>query len=204
MSVAPPARSPAPPLTRAEWGLLLVLVAVQFTHMVDFVIIMPLGHRLQQELAIGPEQFGSVVAAYAWGAGIASLLAGFAIDRFDRRSALLTLYGGFAVSTFLCGLARTYPELLVARTLAGVFGGLAAVSLMAVIGDVFPPEKRGRATGAVISSFAVATVLGLPLGLVLAKAAGWGAPFLVLGGVSAAVWVLGWVRLPAVRGHMAA
>jgi predicted MFS family arabinose efflux permease len=204
MSAVPTARLSVPPLTRSEWGLLLVLVAVQFTHMVDFVIIMPLGHRLQHELDINPEQFGSVVAAYAWGAMVASLLAGFVMDRFDRRPTLLTLYGGFAVSTLLCGLSRDYHELLVARTLAGVFGGLAAVALMAVIGDVFPPEKRGRATGAVISSFAAASVFGLPIGLTLAEWYGRGAPFVALAGVSVAVWVLGWVRLPPVRGHLAA
>jgi len=197
-------RPAAPPLSRAEWGLLLVLVAVQFTHMVDFVIIMPLGHRLQLELGIDPTEFGSVVAAYAWGAGIASLLAASMIDRFDRRSALLSLYGGFGVSTLLCGLSRDFHELLIARTLAGVFGGLASVSLMAVIGDVFPPEKRGRATGAVVSAFAAASVFGLPIGLTLAEWYGRGAPFVALAGVSAAVWVLAWVRLPEVRGHMGA
>jgi predicted MFS family arabinose efflux permease len=204
MASAPPLRPPAPPLSRAEWGLLLVLVAVQFTHMVDFVIIMPLGERLQRELEIGPQEFGWVVAAYAWAAGIASLLASFAIDRFDRRFALLALYGGFGVSTLLCGLAETYTQLLVARTLAGVFGGLAAVSLMAVIGDVFPSEKRGRATGAVVSAFAAASVIGVPVGLWLAKLAGRGAPFLALAVLSGAVWVVGWVRLPPVRGHLAA
>ncbi len=183
---------------------MLVLVAVQFTHMVDFVIIMPLGGRLQRELDIGPQEFGWVVAAYAWAAGVASLLASFAMDRYDRRSALLALYGGFAVSTLLCGLAENYEQLLIARTLAGVFGGLAAVSLMAVIGDVFPPEKRGRAMGAVISSFAAASVIGLPIGLMLAEFFGRGAPFLALAVVSAGVWVLGWVRLPSVRGHLAA
>ncbi|QDU21180.1 MFS transporter [Urbifossiella limnaea] len=195
-------RAPAPPLTRSEWGLLLVLVAVQFTHMVDFVIIMPLGHRLQQELGIDPAQFGSVVAAYAWAAGIASLVAASVIDRFDRRTALLALYGGFAVSTLLCGLARDYGELLAGRTLAGVFGGLAAVTLMAVIGDVFPPEKRGRASGAVVSSFAAASVLGLPVGLKFAELYGRGAPFVVLAGFSGLVWLVAWVQLPPVRGHM--
>jgi predicted MFS family arabinose efflux permease len=202
MAIAPSARIPAPPLSRAEWSLLFVLVAVQFTHMVDFVIIMPLGERLQRELEIGPQEFGWVVAAYAWAAGIASLLASFAMDRFDRRPTLLALYGGFAVSTLLCGLANTYVELLVARTLAGVFGGLASVSLMSMIGDVFPPEKRGRATGAVISAFAAASVIGLPIGLWLAEFYGRGAPFLALAVVSAGVWILGWVRLPPVRGHL--
>lgn len=195
-------RSPAPRLTRPEWALLFVLMAIQFTHMVDFVIIMPLGHRLQIELRISTEQFGLVVAAYAWAAGIASLLASFVMDRFDRKSVLLTMYAGFGLSTLFCGLAPDYEMLLLSRTLAGVFGGLASVALMAMIGDVFPPEKRGRATGAVISAFAVATILGLPVGLWLTPPFGRGAPFIVLAGLSAVVWVVGMVRLPAVRGHL--
>jgi predicted MFS family arabinose efflux permease len=207
MADDPGSRPPKPPnanLTRTEWALLLVLVAIQFTHMVDFVIIMPLGRRLQVELGISPEQFGYVVAAYAWAAGIASLLASFVMDRLDRKTVLLTMYAGFGLSTLYCGFAATYESLLLARTLAGVFGGLAAVALMAVIGDVFPPEKRGRATGAVISSFAVASIAGLPIGLLLAEAFGRGAPFIALAGLSGAVWLVGWVRLPAIRGHLSA
>jgi predicted MFS family arabinose efflux permease len=191
-------------LTRPEWGLLLVLVAIQFTHMVDFVIIMPLGDRLRRELSITPDQFGYIVAAYAWAAGIASLLASLVMDRFDRKTVLLTMYAGFGVSTLYCGLAPTYEWLLVSRTLAGVFGGLAAVALMSVIGDVFPPEKRGRATGAVISSFAVASIAGLPVGLWLAAEFGRGAPFVALAGLSGLIWVVGVLRLPPVRGHLAA
>jgi MFS transporter, DHA1 family, inner membrane transport protein len=191
-------------ITRAEWGLILVLVAIHFTHMVDFVIIMPLGGRLMAELSINPAQFGHIVSAYAWAAGVASLVASFVIDRFDRKTVLLTMYGGFALSTLLCGLVSTYEWLLVSRTLAGAFGGTAAVALMSVIGDVFPPEKRGRATGAVISSFAVASIAGLPAGLMLAEWYGRGAPFIALAGLSVLVWLLAWVKLPPVRGHISA
>jgi predicted MFS family arabinose efflux permease len=194
----------AAPLTRAEWGLILVLVAVQFTHMVDFVIIMPLGERLMRELSLSQQQFGWVVAAYAWAAGVASLAASAVMDRFDRRAVLLTMYAGFVVSTGFCGLAWDYNSLLVGRTLAGVFGGLAAVALMAVIGDVFPPEKRGRAIGAVTSSFAVASIAGLPVGLELATRYGRGAPFDALAAVSLLVWVLAYSRLPSLRGHLRA
>ena len=198
---------PSPPavparFTRAEWGLILVLIAIQFTHMVDFVIIMPLGKRLMAELTLSTGQFGLVVSAYAWAAGVASFLAGLVMDRFDRRTVLLTMYGGFAVSTLLCGLAPNFETLLVARALAGACGGLAAVALNAVIGDVFPPEKRGRAMGAITSAFAVASTVGLPIGLVMAEWLGRGAPFVALAGLSAAVWALGWFRLPAVRGHL--
>ncbi len=189
-------------LTRAEWGVLLVFVAIQFTHIVDFVIIMPLGDRLRRELEITPEQFGTVIAAYAWAAGIASLLASFAMDRFDRKRILLTMYAGFGLATLFCGFAPNYEWLLLTRTLAGVFGGLAAVALMSSIGDVFPPEKRGRATGAVISAFAVASILGLPIGLILADEYGRGAPFIALAGLSAIVWMIAAIRLPAIRGHL--
>jgi MFS transporter, DHA1 family, inner membrane transport protein len=218
---SPPGSPRLPParITRAEWGLILVLVAIQFTHMVDFVIIMPLGGRLMTELSLNPEQFSYIVSAYAWAAGIASLLASFVMDRFDRKAVLVTMYAGFTFSTLFCGLSNTYEWLLVSRTLAGAFGGTAAVALMAVIGDIFPPEKRGRASGAVISSFAVASILGLPAGLLLTE---WfaryapmapevlreyratGAPFVALAFLSAAVWALAWLQLPAIRGHLTA
>jgi predicted MFS family arabinose efflux permease len=201
----PASQRPAPPrITRGEWALILVLMAIHFTHMVDFVIIMPMGDRLMKELAISPILFGWVVSSYAVAAGVASLVGSFVMDRFDRRTILLTMYGGFGLSTLFCGLAPNYELLLVSRILAGVFGGLAAVTIMAVIGDVFPPEKRGRATGAVISSFAVASILGLPLGLLLADRFGRGAPFVVLAGLSAAIWLLAFIRIPHVRGHLSA
>jgi predicted MFS family arabinose efflux permease len=205
---------PPASITRAEWGLILILVAIQFTHMVDFVIVMPLGGRLMAELSLTTSQFAQIVSSYAWAAGIASLLASFVMDRFDRKAVLLAMYGGFTLSTLFCGVSGTYEWLLVSRTLAGAFGGTAAVALMAVIGDVFPPEKRGRATGAVISSFAVASILGLPAGLRLTE---WfaesapeplrviratGSPFVALAVLSAAVWLLVWTKLPAIRGHL--
>lgn len=198
------ATPPSARISRAEWGLILILVAIQFTHMVDFVIIMPLGGRLMKELVLSGSQFAHIVSAYAWAAGLASLVASFVMDRFDRKSVLLTMYAGFALSTLFCGVAGGYEWLLVSRTLAGAFGGTAAVALMAVIGDVFPPEKRGRASGAVISSFAVASIAGLPAGLMLAEWFGRGAPFIALAGLSAMIWVLAWARLPAIRGHLTA
>jgi predicted MFS family arabinose efflux permease len=206
MAVADDAETPTAParatITWAEWGIILVLVAIQFTHMVDFVIIMPLGGRLIRELSLSEAQFAHIVSAYAWAAGIASLLASFVMDRFDRKTVLLAMYAGFSLSTLFCGLAEGYVWLLVARTLAGAFGGTAAVALMSVIGDVFSPEKRGRAAGAVISSFAVASIAGLPAGLLLAEWFGRGAPFVVLAALSSLVWLLAWRRLPPIRGHL--
>jgi predicted MFS family arabinose efflux permease len=194
--------STPPRISRGEWALILVLMAIHFTHMVDFVILMPLGNRLMSELDISPIRFGWLVSSYSLAAGVASLAATFVMDRFDRKAMLLTMYGGFTLSTLFCGLAPTYGLLLLSRILAGIFGGLAAVTIMAVIGDVFPAEKRGRAAGAVMSSFAVASIMGLPLGLLLANESGRGAPFVVLAGLSAVVWIVAVARLPSVRGHM--
>ena len=196
-------RQPPPRITRGEWALILVLVAIHFTHMVDFVIVMPLGKRFMDELHIDPDRFAWLVSVYAIAAGVTTLLGSLVMDRFDRRTVLLTMYGGFAVSTLLCGVAGSYETLLAARTAAGMCGGLAAVTIMAVIGDVFPPEKRGRAVGAITSAFAVASILGIPLGLVLAEWYGRGAPFLALGALSLMVWGVAAARLPRVREHLA-
>ena len=200
----PAAPRPSPPrITRGEWALILVLVAIHFTHMVDFVIVMPLGQRFMDELQIGEGEFAWLVSVYALAAGLASFGGSLVMDRFDRKAVLLTMYGGFAVSTLFCGLAWNYPSLVAARTAAGVCGGLAAVTIMAVIGDLFPPEKRGRAVGAITSAFAVASIVGIPLGLMLTELYGRGAAFLALGGFSVLVWAVAAVRLPRVRGHLA-
>jgi predicted MFS family arabinose efflux permease len=189
-------------ISRSEWVLIIALMAVQFTHMVDFVIIMPLGDRLMKELKITTEQFGFIVSTYAIAAGLASLVASLAMDRFDRKSVLLTMYAGFGISTLFCGLAPNYEYLLIARTLAGIFGGLSTVSIMAVIGDVFPPEKRGRVMGAITASFGIASIVGIPLGLVLSNLYGRGAPFIALAAFSIPVWVIGYFRMPPVKGHL--
>jgi len=189
-------------ITRGEWVLIVVLMAVQFTHMVDFVIIMPLGDRLMNELEITPEQFGFIVSTFALAAGLASLLGSLIMDRFDRKAVLLAMYAGFGVSTLFCGLAPTYETLLIARTMAGIFGGLATVSIMAVIGDVFPPEKRGRVMGAITASFGIASIVGIPIGLILSNGYGRGLPFIVLAAFSVVVWLIGYFRMPSVRGHL--
>ena len=207
MAPAPDAGStPAAPagLTPRERAVVLVLAAVQFTHMVDFVIIMPLGKRLMAELGITTDQFGYVIAVYGLLAAAATLLASTVVDRFDRKSVLLVMYAGFAASTLCCGLAPTYAWLLVARGAAGAFGGLAAAILMAILADLFPPAKRGRATGGVMSAFAVASVVGLPVGLELAGQFGRGAPFVALAALSVVVWAVAWWQLPAVRRHITA
>src|SRR3954464_13142415 len=152
---------------RTERIVLLVLAAVQFTSIVDFMVVMPLGPQLMRTLAIDAFRFGLVVSAYTLSAGMMGLVASSLIDRFDRRAAFLWLYAGFLVGTLLCGLAPTYAALLVARVVTGAFGGVLGGMAMAIIGDVFPDERRGRATGFLMSAFSLASIVGVPFGLYL-------------------------------------
>ncbi len=183
--------------------LLFVLAAIQFTTIVDFVIIMPLGPQYMRVFDIRPGQFGTIVSAYAISAGISGIAAGFFLDRFDRKWALLSLYLGFAIGTLFCALAPTYHLLVVARAVAGAFGGVVGGLILAIVGDVIPEARRGAAMGLVMSSFSVASICGLPLGLVLASRINWHVPFFVVAGLSfvvllAAAWVM-----PSLTGHLA-
>lgn len=182
-----------------ERGLLAVLVAVQFTHIMDFMIMMPLGSHLMRVFEITPAQFSRLVAAYGITAAVAGLLGGFVLDRFDRKHALLTLYAGFGVATLGCALARNYELMLLARAAAGACGGVAGSVVTAMVGDVFPAARRGRAMGAVMMAFPIASIIGVPTGLRLATTFEWHAPFFFLTGVSVLVWVAAATFLPSLR-----
>ena len=198
---------PAPPgaslrLTWPEMMLLLVLAAVQFTHIVDFMIVMPLGPLLEKPVAehgfgLDHSQFSYIVAAYAVSAALAGLLAAFVMDRFDRKRLLSVFYTGFVLGTGLCALAPNYSMLLLGRVVAGAFGGVGASMTYVIVGDAFPDSRRGRAMGVLMSAFSVATIVGVPVGLLVADVLGaWQAPFAALAGLGAVVLVVMQLALP--------
>ena len=187
---------------RREAVLLLTLSSVQFTSIVDFMVVMPLGPQLMRTLRINPEQFGLIVSSYTISAGIAGFLASSFMDRFGRKTAFLTLYCGFLVGTLLCGLVSTYHALLAARVVTGAFGGILGGMALAIIGDVFPEERRGRATGVLMSAFAVASVVGVPIGIYFGNELGWNVPFLILAGLGVPVLFAGARALPPLREHL--
>jgi predicted MFS family arabinose efflux permease len=189
-------------LTRAEWLLLLVLAAVQFTHSMDFMVMMPLGPQCRQELHISPQEFAIVVSSYGFSAAIAGLLAAFLIDRFDRKKTLLVLYAGLITGTLLCAIAPGYWWLMLARIVAGAFGGIGGAFILVIIGDSFPEIRRGRATGVVMTAFSIASIAGLPAGIMLGNRFGIRTPFGILGLFGLATWVVAFKILPPMRGHL--
>jgi predicted MFS family arabinose efflux permease len=188
----------------SEWLLLLTLAAVQFTVAVDFVIMMPLGPQLMRIFEIDTPAFNFAVSAYAGAAGVSGLGAAFFLDRFDRKTALLIIYTGFAIGTLLCALAPTFETLVFARALAGFFGGIVGGISLAMVGDLVPDTRRASAVGTVMSAFSVAQVAGVPSGLYFADKLGWHVPFLLLAALSGIVWIFAFVRLPKVRAHLQA
>jgi predicted MFS family arabinose efflux permease len=160
--------------------MIAVLAFIQFTIVLDFMVLSPLGAILRPELGISTAQFGIVVAGYAISAGLSGILAAGFADRFDRKKMLLFFYTGFVIGTFLCGIADTYEFLLAARIITGVFGGVIGSISFAIITDLFKWEVRGTVMGFVQASFAGAQALGLPAGITLAGWMGWHSPFLMI------------------------
>ncbi|WP_425618254.1 MFS transporter [Anatilimnocola sp. NA78] len=185
-----------------EWIVLLVLGSVQFTSIVDFVVVMPLGPQLMRSFQIGPAEFGLIVSSYTFAAGLAGLVASSIVDRFSRRTAFLSIYAGFLIGTLLCAVAPNYWALVAARVLTGAFGGILGGMAMAIVGDVFPEHRRGSATGFLMSAFAVASVVGVPFGLYLGTHYGWHMPFIALVVLGLPVLLIAAFTLPSLSGHL--
>jgi predicted MFS family arabinose efflux permease len=196
--------APGPPAAFSPYQKFVVgvLAFLQFTIILDFMIISPLGAILLRDLHIPTKKFGLVVSAYAFSAALSGLLAAGFADRFDRKKLLLFFYTGFTGGTLLCGLAPTYEMLLGARIVTGIFGGVIGSISMAIITDLFPLSMRGRVMGVVQTSFAASQVLGLPIGLYLANHWGWHAPFLMIVGLTVVAGVLIFTRLQPIVGHL--
>lgn len=189
-------------LSTKEVRLLLILAVVQFTHILDFMIIMPLGADLMNIFSIDPKQFSWIVSSYAFAAFTSGLFSAMFVDRFDRKKALLVLYIGFTIGTLACSLAPSYNLFLAARMLTGAFGGVLAALILSIVGDVIPLSRRGRAMGIVMTAFSAASVVGVPLGIYLASIYSWRFPFLVTGIVAAFVSILIIFGVPNLVTHL--
>ena len=182
--------------------VIAILTILQFTIVLDFMVLSPLSAVLLDELSITTSQFGLVVSDYAFSAGAAGLLASGFADRFDRKKLLLFFYAGFIVGTFLCGIAPNYELLLGARIVTGLFGGVMGSITYAIVTDLFPFHQRGRVMGFMQMAFASSQVFGIPFGLYLANKLGWHSPFLLIVGLSIIVGLLIVMYLRPVNEHL--
>ncbi len=183
--------------------LAIVLLAfTQFTVVLDFMVMSPLGDMLMKSMALTTKQFGFAVSAYAFSAGISGLLtAGFA-DRFDRKKLLLFFYIGFIAGTLFCGLATTYTMLIAARILTGLFGGVIGSISLAIVADLFPLQQRGRAMGFMQMGFGASQVLGIPISLYIANQWGWQSPFIMIVVLATVIWLAVMFKLQPVTKHL--
>jgi predicted MFS family arabinose efflux permease len=194
---------PPPSLSRRrELWLLLTLAGIQFTHILDFMIMMPLGPQFTVLFGISDAQFGVLVSAYTLAAGASGLVASTYIDRFGRKRLLLVLYVLFGLATLACGLSTSYGTLMAARIAAGIFGGVMSALSQTIVGDVIPFERRGRAMGIVMTSFSVSTVAGVPLGLFIASHWGWHAAFIGIAALCGVFAAFAALTLPVLTAHL--
>jgi predicted MFS family arabinose efflux permease len=186
-----------------KW-IVVVLALVMFTHIMDFMVLMPLGPRLMKLLSIGPQEFSLLVSIYSFTAGLFGLFSSLVFDRLDRKHALIGAYIGFLLGTFTCALAPSYTLLLCARAISGAFGGVLSGICFAIIGDLFSIHERGSAMGKLMTSFSLAAIVGVPVGLLSANRFSWHAPFLLIVALGIIALILIFKVVPNARTHIQA
>ncbi len=188
-----------PESLKKERLYIIILSAIQIAHILDFVIMMPLGPRFMRVFQINPTEFSSLVSAYTFSAGIVGFFGALYADHFDRKKFLMFNFTGFILGTFMCAIAPNFAALLTARIVAGAFGGILNACVLSMVADLIPFQRRGAAMGVVMSSFSIASVLGVPLGLYIAQVFDWHAAFYFICIVGIIFWILSMIVLPSVQ-----
>lgn len=189
-------------MKKNEIVLLLTLAMVQFTHILDSMIMMPMAPVIRNSFSISTQQFGFLVSSYGLSAFVSAISATFWIDRFDRKKVLTFLYIGFLAGTLACALSPDYSFFIIARIFTGLFGGIAGAVILSIVGDCIPVERRAHAMGILMSGFAMASVIGVPLGIWLSEKFSWHSPFLFICIIGAPVLAAVFFLIPNVNSHI--
>lgn len=179
-----------------------LLAAIQFAHIVDFVVLMPLGPTLMEFFDISPKQFATLVSSYSFAAALAGIGYGVIADRFGRKNLLIICFLGFILGTLMCGLTDNFEILLGARIIAGCFGGVLNGIVFAIVTDLIPFERRGKAMGIVMSAFSIASILGVPLGLAIGDVYGWQKTFWFIAFFSLPILFVSILVFPKLQDHL--
>ena len=181
---------------------IVILALTQFSVVLDFMVMSPLGDLIMKNMKITPNQFGLVVSCYAFSAGISGFFTASIADKFDRKKLLLIFYAGFILGTLLCGLATSYWLLVSARIVTGIFGGVISSISLAIVADIFEINQRGRVMGFLQMGFGMSQILGIPISLFLATTWNWQAPFYLIVGLATIIFIIGFFVLKPVVGHL--
>jgi DHA1 family inner membrane transport protein len=191
-------------MSKKEKIIIVLLAAINFTHILDFMIMMPLGNYLMPHFNISPRQFSFLISSYPISAFLSGIFMAFLADRFERKKLLLVTYIGFIIGTAACGVAGTYEFLLLSRIVAGIFGGIIGGQVLSIISDLFTYERRGTAMGAVMSAFAIASSVGVTFSLYLVDIFkdDWHVPFLFVALMAVVIFPLLFSYLPTLKDHL--
>lgn len=190
-------------LKKERWYV-IILAAIQIVHILDFVIMMPLGPRFMRVFNITPVEFSTLVSAYTFSAGIVGFFGALYADHFDRKKFLLFNFTGFIVGTFMCAIAPNFAALLIARIIAGAFGGILNANVLSLVSDLIPFQRRGAAMGVVMSAFSISSIVGIPIGLYIANHFDWHGAFYFICIVGVIFWILSFMILPNVQARATA
>ena len=182
--------------------ILYTLALVNFIHIIDSMLIMPLGDIFIEEFSISSGEYSFLVSAYALAAFCSSLVGVFYLDRFDRKSALLFIYFGFGLGTLACAFAGSYIQLVSFRIFTGLFGGMIGAMVLSVVSDLYPFKERGTAMGILFSAFSAASALGVPIGIYLAAKSNWQLPFMVIGIFALLICLFVFLFFPSMQSHL--
>lgn len=192
------ASSPGYSITKERF-FVVILAAIQIAHILDFVIMMPLGPQFMRVFKINTTEFSSLVSAYTFSAGLVGFFGALYADHFDRKKFLLFNFTGFIIGTYMCAIAPNFAALLTARIVAGAFGGILNACVLSLVADLIPFERRGAAMGVVMSAFSIASVLGVPVGLYVAQTFDWHWAFYLICIIGVIFWILSFIILPSVH-----
>lgn len=181
---------------------IVILALTQFSVVLDFMVMSPLGDLIMKNMKISPNEFGLVVSCYAFSAGLSGFFTASIADKFDRKKLLLIFYAGFILGTLLCGLATSYWFLVSARIVTGIFGGVISSISLAIVADIFEINQRGRVMGFLQMGFGMSQILGIPISLFLATTWNWQAPFYLIVGLATIIFIIGFFVLKPVVGHL--